>query len=211
MAMRVLVVADAPVLRAGLAACLVTPDCGICGEASGASEALALARRQQPDIVIAEVSVNSGLDLLRRLQAEQPRVPVIAWCPWHEGLLVERALRAGARAVLGRSATFEQVRAACRRVCAGKVYLSEGLAERMLERLAARGPADGGGVDLLTDRELEVFSLFGQGLSTVAIAGRLNLSIKTVECLREKIKRKLGLTGAAALMHRAVQWSLQAG
>lgn len=77
--------------------------------------------------------------------------------------------------------------------------------------MAAAGQSDRGGVDALTNREFETFGLFGQGLPTVVIPGRLNLSVKTVECHREKIKRKLGLSGSAALIHRAVQWTLQAG
>jgi DNA-binding NarL/FixJ family response regulator len=216
MTVRVLIVADAPVLRVGVAACLPPPEWAGGGEAAGAAEALTLARGQRPDLAIVELSVDAGagLDLLRRLKSECPALPVLAWCLHHEGLFVERALRAGARGLLDRSAPPEQVRAACRQVLAGKLYLNEGLTERMLERVAGGGPARGGpagcgDIHALTDRELDVFGLCGLGFSTVTIAGRLNLSVKTVECHREKIKRKLGLQGAAELIRRAVQWTLQ--
>ena len=107
---------------------------------------------------------------------------------------------------------------AVERVMAGRIYLDDRLQEQLLERLAmpltahpVSGGALPGGIDSLTNRELEVFALLGQGLTTLTIAERLHVSVKTVECHRDKIKRKLGLSGSAALIRRAVQWTLQPG
>lgn len=212
MTVNLLVVVDVPLLQAGLLTSLAQiPDSVVCAVAATCAEALALARQHAPDLAIVDLAVDAGtgLGLLRRFQTDHSRLRVLACCLHDERLFAERALRAGARGIVGRTTDAEQLRLAVQRVLAGRLYLGEGIAEQMLERLA--GGEKGSGLHRLTNRELEVFGLLGQGLTNAAIAEHLHLSVKTVECHRDKIKRKLGLAGAPELIRYALQWRLQAG
>jgi DNA-binding NarL/FixJ family response regulator len=130
-----------------------------------------------------------------------------------ESLYAERALRAGALGYINKDQATDRIVEAIRRVLEGKVYLSEAMTERMLQRVVggAREVVRRSAVDVLADRELEVFRLIGGGLKTAEIAGRLYLSVKTVETYRDRIRQKLNLSDGTRLSHYATQWVLENG
>lgn len=136
-----------------------------------------------------------------------PDLPVLVLSMHHESLYAERALHAGARGYIMKQEAPDRVLGAIRTILAGEVYVSDKMAARMLRSLADRRSSTAGSpTDRLSDRELEVFRLIGEGFSTTEIAGRLFLSPKTVETHREHIKQKLNLTQKGELLRRAVQW-----
>ena len=207
----ILIVDGSPVVRAGLRAILAPePDFDVCAETGTGREALQLARELQPDLAIMDLALcdGAGLDLIRRLKAQAPDTRILVCCLHDENVFAERAVRAGALGFVNKGESTEQVVAAAHRVLSGKVWVSHRVVERVVEGLAGRQESSSSAVGGLSDRELEVFGLIGEGLSTRAIADRLHLSVKTVETHREKIKRKLGVAGSAELARRAVQWSL---
>lgn len=207
----ILIVDESPLVRAGLKAVLsAETDWVVCAEARAGQECLELARERRPDLVIMDLALPdcAGLELIRRLRAHLPETRILVCCLQDECLYAQRTVRAGALGFIDKRADTGQVLAAVRRVLAGKVYLSLGMVERVVEGLTGRPADHAGTVGGLTEREFEVFGLIGQGLSTAVIAARLHLSVKTVESHREKIKRKLGLGCSAELVMRAVQWNL---
>ena len=209
---RIMIVDDHPLVREGLAARLARqPDLEVCCEADDASEALRLVREQQPDLAIVDISLKSGsgIDLIKRVRAEAPGVKLLVLSMHPGTLYAERALRAGASGYVNKQEARERVIEATRRVLAGGYYLSPELNDYMLHHLAATRERGQLSVETLSDRELEIFELIGQGLTTKEIAARLHLGAKTVETHRHRIKQKLKLRNAAALAQRAAQWVLE--
>ncbi|MBI1914685.1 MAG: response regulator transcription factor [Planctomycetes bacterium] len=216
---KVMVVDDHALVRRGLSALIGSePDLEVCGEAADAVEALARIDAQQPDLVIVDLSLQNGhgLDLIRQLRARDAGHPrervarVLVLSMHDEALFAERSLRAGAHGYINKQEATDKVVHAIRQVLAGKVYLSGAMTERMLQRAT-----DGDTVEAqlpserLSDRELTVFQMIGEGLGTREIAERLHLSIKTIETYREHIKAKLGLKNSAELGRHAAQWVLE--
>lgn len=207
----ILIVDGSPVVRAGLRAILsLEPELCVCAETGTGREALQLARALRPDLAIMDLTLrdSAGLDLIRRLKAQAPETAILVCCLHDESVFAERAVRAGALGFVNKGESTDQVVAAAHRVLSGKVWVSKKVVERVVDGLAAGRPGNPSDIGSLSDRELEVFGLIGEGLSTRAIAERLYLSVKTVETHREKIKRKLAVAGSAELARRAVQWSL---
>ncbi len=207
---RILIVDDHPLMRKGLALTLeAEADLEVCGQAASAEEALSMLDTVQPDLAIVDISLPgmSGLELIKHLHTWKPDLPVLVISRHDEALYAERAIRAGARGYVMKIEAVDVIVKAVRRVLAGGLYVSEEISERLLlsmtghRRTEARTP-----VELLSDRELEVFELTGRGLTTREIAERLHLSVKTIESYRARIKTKLGLRSAAELMQHAVQW-----
>lgn len=166
----------------------------------------------QPDAVIVDLSLEdgNGLELIRRLKNRYPELRLLVCSMRDESLFAERAINAGAHGYINKHEVTSHVIDALRQVLAGKVYLSPDVVERIISGFAhQKQPDSGSSIDGLSNRELEVFWLIGQGRSTAEIAKQLNLSVKTVETHREKIKRKLGLASAGELMRHAVQWDLE--
>ena len=151
-------------------------------------------------------TVAEALDLVKDLKLRRPDLPVLVLSMHDEGLYGERALRAGARGYVMKDQAADKVVAALRRVLAGDVYLSDKMALRVLDRFAGKRTTAASPVDLLSDRELEVFQQIGRGIATRQIAEKLHLSVKTVETYREHIKVKLKLETAADLLQHAIQW-----
>jgi DNA-binding NarL/FixJ family response regulator len=211
----VALVDDHPVVRQGLATLIANEqDLHVCGSVGSAAEALDLVRAERPDLAIVDISLQdtSGLELIKRLKAVAPELKVLVSSMHDEALFADRALRAGALGYISKEEAIEEVVTAVRQVLAGKVYLSARMTERLL-RSAASGVSPGAGEAperALSDRELEVFTLIGEGLATREIARRLNLSVKTVETHREHIKKKLELADNNKLIRRAVEWVLRA-
>jgi DNA-binding NarL/FixJ family response regulator len=212
---KVLIVDDHPVVRYGLLQMLSNePDFEVCGEAASAQEALALVESRKPDIAVVDISLKgtNGIELVKQIHAMRPEARILVSSMHDEKLFAERALRAGASGYINKQVAITEMVGALRRVLSGKVYLSPPMTERMVER-AARLDSDASRsvIQRLSDRELEVFSLLGDGHSTREVAQRLNLSVKTIETHRAQIKRKLGLRNSTELIQRAVEWTLRQG
>lgn len=208
---RILLVDDHPLIRKGLRLTLEAEnDFTVCGEAGSADEALAIIPELDPDIIILDISLPgaSGLDMLRQMDPGRSRSVVLVVSRHDEILYAERAIRAGARGYVMKSEPPTALVAAIRKVLAGGIHVSAAINERLLQGIAAgqqsfnQSPAEA-----LSTRELEVFEMTGRGMGTREIADRLELSIKTVESYRARIKMKLNLNNAAELVQHAVQWS----
>ncbi len=209
---RLLLVDDHPLMRRGLTQLLsLEENLTVAGQASSCPEALAALRAQPFDLIIADVSLGgvSGLDLLKDIKIHWPKLPVLMLSMHDETLYAERVLRAGARGYISKQASAEHLVAAIRRVLSGQIYVSEEASGRILGKLV-RGDADGEGtnsvLDLLSNRELEVFQFIGRGRGTRDIAAEMHVSVKTVETYRAHIKEKLKLRSAPELMRFAVDW-----
>ncbi len=208
---RVMLVDDHPIVRHGLSLLIdQESDLEFCGEASTAVETLERLKVTLPDIVLVDISLpgSSGIDLTKAIRETYPNLPVLVLSMHDEALYAERALRAGARGYVMKQENAETVLGAIRRVLAGDVYLSAKLASRILQDVVSghHSEPDRFGIDMLSDREIEIFELIGRGLSTRKVADRLNLSVKTIETHRAHIKQKLNLANSAELVHRAFHW-----
>ncbi len=206
----ILLVDDHPLMRKGLALTLeAEPDLEVVGQAADAEEALDLFDRLDPGLVLVDVSLPgmSGIELTKHLVARQEDLHILVVSRHDEALYAERAVRAGARGYVSKLEADEQIVKAVRYVLRGGIYLSDELKDRMLFGAAAgRKDAMQSPLEVLSDRELEVFELTGRGLPTREIAERLHLSVKTVESYRARIKTKLGLESGTELMQHAVRW-----
>jgi DNA-binding NarL/FixJ family response regulator len=207
---KVFLVDDHPLVREHLTALLQREaDLEVCGEAGDAPTALALISRQSPDLVILDISLkqSNGLELIKDLKQMWPELPVLVLSMHDEMLYAERSLRAGALGYITKEEATVSVLSAVRKVLGGQVYLSERMAERMMKRMV-NGAKDelGSPLEVLTDRELEVFQMLGRGLGTRQIAEELRLGIKTVESYRARIKEKLQLKDGNQLLQHAIQW-----
>jgi DNA-binding NarL/FixJ family response regulator len=207
---RLLLVEDHPVTREGLAQLLnQQPDLQVCGQAGTTPEALTAAEALKPDLVLVDISLGgtSGMELIKDLAHRYANLPILVLSTHDELLYAERSLRAGAKGYVMKQEPTDLVMAAIRQVLRGGVYLSEEMHNRLLHKVA-RGPAvpQASEVDQLSDRELEVFQLIGEGCTTARIAASLRLSVSTVETHRAHIKEKLNLENATELLRRAVEW-----
>jgi DNA-binding NarL/FixJ family response regulator len=206
----VLIVDDHPIVRQGLAQLIdQEKDLQVCGQAEDAHEAMQAIRTLKPDMVIVDISLKdtSGMELIKDLKVQYPDLPVLTLSMHDEAVYGERALRAGARGYIMKQEATEKVVSAIRRVLAGEVYVSDDMAAKMVSKLVGGGGRKTGSpVECLSDRELEVFRLIGEGYSTREMAEKLHLSIKTIETYRAHIKDKLGLEDANELLRWAIQW-----
>ncbi len=207
---RVVIVDDHPMLRERIAQLIgKEPDMTVCGEADNIQQALECIRDSQPDIAVVDITLkgSSGLELIKNLKAHGINTPVLVLSMHDESLYADRALRSGARGYITKHEGSEAVMAAIRCVLSGKVYLSEDHTAKILNRLTEKGARSATpSMDLLTDRELEVFQMIGLGRTSREIAETLHLGTKTVDTYRERIKQKLHLKNAAELYHRATEW-----
>lgn len=205
---RILIVDDHPLMRRGLATLIGSePDLVVCAEASNRQAALEAIARRPPDLAIVDLSLEGGedgLDLVKALQISHPALPALVLSMHPEALYAERALRAGARGYLAKHQLGEAVLAAIRRVLAGRIYMSEALAMDLASRFVGGKPRSP--FASLSDRELQVFRLIGEGRRTREIAPILKLSLKTVESYREHLKQKLDIDGSPELIRRAVRF-----
>jgi DNA-binding NarL/FixJ family response regulator len=211
---RVMLVDDHPVLRQGIAE-LVNGEDGleVCGEAGNMQDALALAGKLKPDLVIVDVSLNgnSGIELMKNLSGRYSSIPLLAYSMHDETIYAERALRAGAKGYVMKQADPEVLLGAIQQVLKGKMYLSDRISEHLLGKLVGAGASSApiaSPIEKLSDRELEVLQLMGKGMGTGDIADQLCLSVKTIETYREHLKEKLNLTTGQELLRYAIEWSL---
>jgi len=213
---RVFLVDDHPLVREWLANALnQQPDLEVCGEAENASQAMLGIAETKPNLTIIDISLNaaSGLELVKDLCIQHPSVIPLVLSMHEEELYAERAMRAGARGYVRKRETSRNILAAIRRVLEGGIYvshkLSNAMAEKFLKGQEAVGVAQSR-VGELSDRELEVFHLLGQGKSTSEIAEQLHISLKTVQAYCVRAKEKLGLTTAMELVREAILWEERA-
>jgi DNA-binding NarL/FixJ family response regulator len=207
---RIFVVDDHPLVREWLTNLIhQQPDLAVCGEAEAPAEALQAIARWKPDIAIIDISLKggSGIELIKNIRALRVPVAVIVLSMHDENLYAERAVRAGARGYIMKRETAGKVIVAIRQVLDGKLYLSDRLKASFAEKfLDGNTPASGAAVEQLSDRELEVFQLLGQGYETRQIAETLHVSMKTVQAFCARIKEKLKLRSATELLREAVRW-----
>jgi DNA-binding NarL/FixJ family response regulator len=210
---RVVIVDDHPAAREGLAFRIsLQADFLVCGEAVDVDDALDLVEQQKPDVMVIDIGLrsSSGIDLIKRIKHLAPGVRMVAWSMHDESLYAERALRAGALGYIDKTQSTEKVVDALRSVLAGKVFLSGPLAERLLQRsVLGRRPPGESPVDILSDRELEAFRLIGQGLDTHEVAVRMQITSKTVDTYRSRMRDKLNVRNRAELIRLATLWSAQ--
>ena len=208
---RVLLIDDHPIVRQGLVQLInEEPDLMVCGEASGAREAIDVARETQPDVAIVDISLEdrSGVELIKEFRLSQPRMLCLALSMYDESMYAVRVLRAGGRGYIMKQEVSKKVIAAIRRVLAGQVDLSEAMATRLVGKMGLGRRDDGSPTADLSDRELEVLTMIGRGLATREVAERLFISVKTVEAHKERLKEKLRLANGTELVRFAVQFTL---
>ena len=207
---RVLIVDDHPMMRTGLAQLIDHEhDLKVGAEADNAGQALDAVAKQKFDLMLLDISLpdKNGLELIKDIRTLKPELPILVVSMHDEMIYAERVLRAGARGYIMKQEGGQKFLAAMRQVLAGKVFVSEKMSARILENFSGNKAENSGSpVQRLSDREFEVFQLIGQGIGTREIAGRLHLSVKTVEVHRANIKEKLSLTTATELVRYAVRW-----
>jgi len=185
------------------------PDLSVCAIATSAPEALDVVNREQPDLVITDLSMagRGGLDLIKDLAAMHTGMKILV-CSMHDEMLyAERTLRAGAKGYVMKDADGPTFLAAIRRVLSGQNYMSEKLTARVLDAFAGTRPRGSSSpLEKLSDREFEVFELFGHGKTAKEIAAQLNLSPKTVSVHRDHIKEKMNFTTSAEMIREAVRY-----
>ena len=208
---RVFIVDDHPLVREFLASLIdQQPDLTVCGQADDYRSALTGIASTEPDVAIVDLSLGerTGLDLIRDLKAAHPNVAVLVLSMHDEDLYAQRALRAGARGYLMKREATGNVILAIRRVRRGGMAVSERVSEALAEKLVRGAAAEAGSpVEALSDRELEVFRLVGEGRTTRQIADALHLSFKTVQAYYARIKTKLGAVNGVEMLRDAIRWN----
>jgi DNA-binding NarL/FixJ family response regulator len=209
-ASRILIVDDHPLFRQGLRELIDRePGWTVCGEAADAAEATRLVVETKPGLVIVDISLagTNGIDLIKSLSANDAELPLLVVSMHDESLYAERAIRAGAMGYVMKHEPPKTFKTAIHRVLGGEMYLSEKMATSLLAKLMrGGGEPEETPVSRLSDRELEVFRLLGQGKGTKQIAQELNLTIATINSFRARIKEKLGLKSSTELLLNAIHW-----
>ena len=207
---RVLLVEDHPMMRERLAQLINNQeDMEVCGEAKDSRTALALIREKSPGLAIVDISLHgsSGFELLHEIQAQAIPVPVLVLSMHDEPIYAQRALEAGARGYLPKSESSSELVRALRKILEGSIYLNEPMTSEMIQRMSGQSEDPGAAVASLTQRELELFRLIGQGKNTHEIARTLDRGESTIATLRTRLKDKIGAKDMAELYHRATEWA----
>ena len=209
---RIFIVDDHTMFREGLRQLIDRePDLTVCGDAAGAEEALSSIEELKPDLVVVDLSLSgtTGIDLIKALKSRHSDLPVLVVSMHEESLYAERALHAGASGYVMKQEPAKTVKTAIRKVLGGDIHLSEKMATTLLGKLMRGGQAERpvSPIEKLSDRELEVFRMLGQGKPTRQIAEDLELTIATINSFRNRIKEKLDLKNSAELVLHAIQWT----
>jgi DNA-binding NarL/FixJ family response regulator len=209
---KVFVLDDHPIVRQGLALLInQEPDLVVSGQAEEAHSALKGIAACRPDIVIVDISLSGpdGLDVIKTIRTTDASLPVLVLSMHEETVYAERTLRAGANGYIMKQEATEKVLVALRRILNHEIYVSERIASKLLRQyVSGTVTAKQSPVSELTDRELEVFRLIGEGHGTRQIADELHVSVKTVESYQAHIKEKLSLRSARELVQHAIQWAI---
>jgi DNA-binding NarL/FixJ family response regulator len=215
---KVFLVDDHPMVRERLAELISQEaDLTVCGEAEDSITALKLIGQLQPDLAIVDITLKDtyGIELVKNLKEREGHIPVLVLSMHEESMYGERAIRAGARGYLNKQEASKKVVSAIRAILAGDIFVSDQMKSAMLQKMAGAGQrgGEGGGspTDVLSDRELEVFQLLGQGMPVRQIAEMLFVSVKTVEAHREHIKQKMKFKTSSELLRYAIQYTMKEG
>lgn len=206
---KVLIIDNHPVFRRGLNYLIqVEKDMQVCQEAENSQQALAAIEKHKPDIAIIDIFLKgvSGLELLKEIRARYASLPSLTISSHEETLFAERVLRSGAKGYLLKQEEPENVIAAIRKVLEGEIFVSEPIMSRLLKRMAWGNDREKLPLEALTDRELEIFRLVGQGYDANTITEMLSVSVKTIASHRDNIKKKMNLKKNSELHRMAVQW-----
>ncbi len=207
---KILIVDDHPVVREGLVKIISQEkDMIVCGEASDAPGALKLLEKVNPDLIIIDIVLEgmNGIDLAKAVRDQYSEMRILTLSSHKEELYAERALRAGSNGYINKRESSSTLLSAIRQVLEGHIYVSEGFNELILQKLVKPNHQSGTfSINLLSDRELEVFQLIGQGYGTRQIAEKLSISMKTVEAHREHIRAKCNLDSNFNLVQQAIHW-----
>ncbi|MEQ1827128.1 MAG: response regulator transcription factor [Pirellula sp.] len=205
---------DHPMVREGLAMRISSHgDWEVCGEAATQEEALELVKETHPDLMLVDISLKcgNGIELIKDVKSRHPSVKMLVVSGFQESLYAERALRAGALGYLNKQESNEKVIEAISTVLKGERFVSPAMTKRLVAQALEGRSENKDAMERLTDRELEIFRMIGDGLTSGAIADKLFLSTHTIDTHRENLKRKLGAANAAELNRLAVQWTLENG
>ena len=206
----ILIVDDHPLVRKGIRSLLEQEaDFEVAGEAASRGEVLDFLRKQLPGLILLDISLqgSDGIEVTKAIRCEFEKVPILIVSMHDEALYAERALRAGANGYIMKQEVAENVIKAIRQVLTGKIYVSDNMRQKVLRDLTQpSSDIKSSPIERLSDRELEVFRLIGEGRGTREIAESLHLSIKTIETYRAHIKDKLSIKTAAELARAAVNW-----
>jgi DNA-binding NarL/FixJ family response regulator len=208
---RVFLVDDHPLVRQALRdAMRHEHDLEVCGEAEDKDEALKGIAAAEPDLAIVDLRLRSsdGLELVRDLRDQHPKVLSLVLSMQDESMTAERAVRAGARGYVSKQEAPSKILEAVRKVLGGEIYWSDKAAAHIASRIASPTPIGASVIDQLSERELQVFELVGLGRSTNQVAETLHIDISTVETYRARIKEKLGLKDGSELLQTAIRWCL---
>jgi len=212
---KVFLVDDHPIVRERLGELIAQEaDLEVCGEAEDANTALKMIGALQPDIAIVDITLKDtyGIELIKNLKERESHIPVLVLSMHEESMYGERAIRAGAKGYLNKQEASKKVISAIRTILAGDIFVSEQMKSAMLQKMAGgQRPEGQAPTDVLSDRELEVFQLLGQGLGVRQIAEMLFVSVKTVEAHREHIKQKMNFKSSSELLRYAIQYTLKEG
>ncbi len=210
---RIFIVDDHPIVRQGMKQLIESAgDLVVCGEAATGDEAVESVGKLQPQLVVADLSLpgKPGMEVIKDIKARWPDIYILVVSMHEEGMYAERVLRAGAMGYVMKQEAQGKILLAIRRILSGQVYVSDRIASGVLRQLTAGGHAQPkSSLELLTDRELEIFHAIGDGKTVRAIAQMLHLSVKTVEAHREHIKNKLQLSSSNELLRMAVQRAME--
>ncbi len=207
---RVFIIDGSPVVRQGLTQIIGGSEgFQVCGEAKNSDEAVRYIARTSPDLVLIDIALEGmGGDLIKALKSRYTSLEILALADVEDAVYAERSLRAGASGYVMKHEAPEKLLQAARTVLSGRQYLSDRLKEELLMKLSRDNPGAGAGVEGLSNREFEIFQLIGKGMSNRNIAEKMNISVKTVENYRERIKAKLNMENSPQLVQFAVQWMI---
>lgn len=211
---RIMIVDDHPLMRDGLSLRITSQDdLDVCGEASTEDEAYELVKQTCPDLVLVDISLKcgNGIELVKRIKSLGTSTRMLVVSTYPESLYAERAMRAGAMGYLNKQETNDKLIEAIRIVLSGERFASAEMTQRFLAMALGKRSETQDSLELLSDRELEVYRLIGAGFTTGSIAEQLFLSTHTIDTHRENIKRKLGCKTGAELSRQAMQSMLESG
>jgi DNA-binding NarL/FixJ family response regulator len=207
----VLIADDHAIVRQGLKQILSeTEDLVVAGEADDGAEALQLARQQEWNVFLLDVSMpnRNGIDTLKQLKKEFPKLPVLILSMHPEEQYAVRALKAGASGYLTKQSAPEQLVTAIRQVAGGRKYVSPTVAMQLADAIASDSGSEQPPHELLSDREYEVLKLIADGKTLTQIAEELNLAVATISTFRARILSKLGLSSTAELIRYGLEHGL---
>ena len=208
----ILIVDDHPLFRKGLKQIIEEQlDLVICGEADNTIDAVKVVREMKPEMAIIDLSLqgaDNGMDLIRQILERDPKIRILVLSMHDEAIYGQRVLSAGAKGYVMKQSASDVLILAIRRLLSGEIYASQTVLNQLINKIVGpRHQTENSPMDRLSDRELEIFRLIGQGVKNIQIADKLCISVSTVETYQAHIKKKLGLNNANELLQCAIHWT----